>query len=99
MPTTEVTIFERDLYIISIRLAIFKEMRVVSGTAASNVLINSHGAGHHSCSFLDDFNMKDLPKSIYKNELVQYICNPQEFLYPPPSADITVKVWLGLSDP
>lgn len=35
-------------------------MKIVSGTAASNVLIDSHDAGHHSYSFLDDFNMTDM---------------------------------------
>lgn len=102
MPTTEVTILERDLYIISIRhlhSAIFKEIRVVSGTAASNVLIDSNDAGHHSYSFLYNFNIKDLPNSIYKNELVQYIFNTQQFVYSPLSADITVKFLLGLSGP
>lgn len=102
MPTTEVTILERDLYIISKRhwhSAIFKEMRVVSGTTASNVLSGSRDEGHHSYLFLDDFNMKDLPNSIYKNEIVHYIVNSQEFIYPPLSADITVKFLLGLSGP
>lgn len=71
-------------------------MRGVSGTAASNVLIDSHDTGHHSYSFLDDLNMKGLTNSIYKNELVWYIFNPQEFIYLPLSADITVKFLLAL---